>query len=140
MRDFDEGAVTGVNIRIGDETIPEKQTVRYLGAFFGAQDVLPGSPHICDMPAGSLHRVHGFLMRGRNYVPRLHQSTLRPKCRNTVLASPFGSGYRSHYLTANMAQRLWCAPASRSLSVRKPMLAKRSSIYGLVIPWHILLC
>ena len=46
MRDFDEGAVTGVNIRIGDETIPEKQTVRYLGAFFGAQDVLPGSPHM----------------------------------------------------------------------------------------------
>ena len=36
MRDSDEGAVTGVNIRIGDETIPEKQTVRYLGAVFGA--------------------------------------------------------------------------------------------------------
>ena len=26
-----------------DDTIPEKQTVRYLGAFFGAQDILPGS-------------------------------------------------------------------------------------------------
>ena len=46
MRDFDEGAVTDVNIRIGEETIPEKQTVRYLGAFFGAQDILPGSPFI----------------------------------------------------------------------------------------------
>ena len=44
--DSDEGAVTGVNIRIGDETIPEKQTVRYLGASFGAQDILQGSPQM----------------------------------------------------------------------------------------------
>ena len=38
MRDSDEGAVTGVNIRIGEDTI--------LGAFFGAQDILPGSPQM----------------------------------------------------------------------------------------------
>ena len=139
MRDFDEGAVTDVNIRIGEETIPEKQTMRYLGVFFGAQDILPGSPqmrHAGWKPAQSAW----LLMRGRNYAPRHHQSTLRPKCRSTVPVSPFGSGCRSHYLTANMAQRLWCAPASRSSSVRKPMLAKRSSICGPEIPWHTPLC
>ena len=44
MRDFDVGAVTGVSI--GEETIPEKQTVRYLGAFFGVHGILPGSPQM----------------------------------------------------------------------------------------------
>ncbi len=44
MRDVDGVSVTGVTIRIGDETVPEKQSVRYLGAFFGAQDVMPCSP------------------------------------------------------------------------------------------------
>jgi hypothetical protein len=44
MRDVDDVSVTGVTIRIGDETVPEKQSVRYLGAFFGAQDVMPCSP------------------------------------------------------------------------------------------------
>ena len=36
---------TGTNDGMGDkrETIPVKQTVRYLGAFSGAQDILPGS-------------------------------------------------------------------------------------------------
>jgi hypothetical protein len=44
LRDVDDVSVTGVTIRIGDETVPEKQSVRYLGAFFGAQDVMPCSP------------------------------------------------------------------------------------------------
>ena len=37
--------------------------------------------------------------------------------------------------TASTAQPLWSAPASQTLSVRKPMLAKRSSICGPETPW-----
>jgi hypothetical protein len=37
MRDFDDVDVSGVTIFIDGEVVPEKQSVRYLGAFFGAQ-------------------------------------------------------------------------------------------------------
>ena len=46
MRDHDDVAIADVYIRIEDEVVPEKQSVRYFGAaaLFGAQDIMPCSP------------------------------------------------------------------------------------------------
>ena len=56
MRDFDEGVK---NIRIGVETIPEKQTVRYLGAFFGANT---NTKYTCDT-GQTRNKVHRTFCR-----------------------------------------------------------------------------
>lgn len=50
FRDSDDAATTGVSIVIDGIIVPEKQVVRYLGAYLGARDVMPGVPAARSIP------------------------------------------------------------------------------------------
>ena len=63
MHDSDEAAVTGVSIRIGGETMPEKQTVRYLGG------ILWGTGYSTGLVVNATRRLAAY--QERVVYPRL---------------------------------------------------------------------